>query len=315
MEDIIIIGGGPVGLYAATLASLHTLKGILLEGMDTLGGQLTSLYPEKDIIDLPGINRVRAGDYIKDLIAQTMNKPNHFDLHVHEEVKEVKTIENGYEVVTNKASYQTRFILITTGMGKFTPRKINLPNEDEFSNIYYSVPSKENFINKRVAILGGGDSAVDVANMLSDVALEVSIVHRRNDFRAQAHSVDLLKEKRVKVYKPYLIKSLEGTDGKVNKLTISHLEVERDDVLPVDAIIVQYGITSSPSIFPVKTNKLGIEVNNFFETSLPNVYAIGNSCYYEGKVKNLTCGFGEAVIAITKIDQLLNPTKNIPVHF
>ena len=106
-----------------------------------------------------------------------------------------------------------------------------------------------------------------------------------------------------------------GTDGKVNKLTISHLEVERDDVLPVDAIIVQYGITSSPSIFPVKTNKLGIEVNNFFETSLPNVYAIGNSCYYEGKVKNLTCGFGEAVIAITKIDQLLNPTKNIPVHF
>ena len=84
MEDIIIIGGGPVGLYAATLASLHTLKGILLEGMDTLGGQLTSLYPEKDIIDLPGINRVRAGDYIKDLIAQTMNTPHHFDLHDHD---------------------------------------------------------------------------------------------------------------------------------------------------------------------------------------------------------------------------------------
>ncbi len=315
MEEIIIIGGGPLGLYASTLASLHNLKGILFEGSQSFGGQLDSLYPEKDIIDLPGIGRIRAKDYVRDLVNQTMSKPNHLDLHLSEEVKEINPIEGGYKVTTSKGDYETKFILITTGMGKFSPRKINLPNEDQFSNLLYSVNGLEKFHSKRVCVLGGGDSAVDIANMLSHVCSEVNIVHRRNDFRAQQNSVDELKNNRVRVFKPYLIKSLNGEGNTLKSITISHLEVERDETLNVDYVIVQYGNVTSPSAFPLKSNKQGIEVSTTFETSLPNVYAIGNCIYYDGKVKNLTCGFGEAVIAITKIDQKLNPTKNIPIHF
>lgn len=314
MQDIIIIGAGPIGIYASTLASLHNLKGMVIEALDNVGGQLTTLYPEKDIIDLPGFNRITATEFISNLLNQNLSKSNHLDLHVDEKVLSIKKIENGYCVTTNKNSYETRTILLATGNGSFTPRKIGLENEDKFDNIYYSAKNRMQFKNRRVCVLGGGDSAVDIAIMLKDVASSVSIVHRRDEFRAQSSSVEIMEKKGVNIYKPFHVVELIG-DKSVKSIRIQHVETKKDYYLEVDDVIVNYGIDTSRSIFDVEKTSLGIKVDTTYQTSSENIFAVGNGIYYPGKVKNITAGFGEAVIAITRIDQIINPNKNIPVHF
>ena len=178
MLDLIIVGGGPAGLYSATLSSLHGLNAILIEGLSSLGGQLSALYPEKDIVDLPGFSKITAQGYINELINQNNAQKNPTPLKVDETVLSFKKIENGYEITTNKDTYQTKTILFASGMGVFSPRKIGLENEDLFTNISYSINDSSRFNNKNVIILGGGDSAVDYANMLSSKAKKVTIIHR-----------------------------------------------------------------------------------------------------------------------------------------
>ena len=210
MEDIIIIGAGPVGLYAGTLAALHNLKGIIFESLPNVGGQLTSLYPEKAIIDLPGFKSILAKDYIDELYAQQQSVNNPLPVHLNEKVISYEKEEDYFVVNTSLSTYKTKTILICSGMGSFEPRKAGLENEDKLNNVIYSITEKEKYRNKNIAILGGGDSAIDWAITLKDIAKEVYIVHRRDEFRGQSSSVNLMIEKGVKVYKPYLVKSFNG---------------------------------------------------------------------------------------------------------
>lgn len=311
MLDLIIVGGGPAGLYSATLSSLHGLNAILIEGLSSLGGQLSALYPEKDIVDLPGFSKITAQGYINELINQNNAQKNPTPLKVDETVLSFKKIENGYEITTNKDTYQTKTILFASGMGVFSPRKIGLENEDLFTNISYSINDSSRFNNKNVIILGGGDSAVDYANMLSSKAKKVTIIHRREDFRAQTSSVKKLEENKVNILKPYSVKSLSKEDATI----ITIVNQDNELKLPFEELIVSYGLISKTCEFPLEIKNNGFIVNRFHMTSQENVFAIGNACYYEGKVKNITAALGEAVIAITKIDQIIHPNKNIPVHF
>ena len=161
MEDIIIIGAGPVGIYAATLANLHGLKGIVLESLSTAGGQLTELYPQKDILDVPGFSRIAAKEYIEALLKQQESDSNHLQIVYGEQVKNIEKQEDkSIKVTTNKNTYLTKTILLTTGMGVFTPRKTGLEGEDDLTNIYYSVKDKSIYKDQEIVILGGGDSAV-----------------------------------------------------------------------------------------------------------------------------------------------------------
>ena len=313
MKDLIIIGAGPVGLYAGTLSSLHGLDTLLIEGQENVGGQLSSLYPEKDIIDIAGFSTITAQGFIDKLVEQINSRENKPEIHTSEEVKNFEKTELGYKVITNKDTYETKCILLTTGMGVFSPRKIGLENEDSFDNIIYSLKDKSQYKDKTVAILGGGDSAVDWALMLSEIAKKVYIIHRRNEFRAQSSSVQELDKQGVIKLTPYTVNKLNG-----NK-TCSSIELKNTNgelkEIEVDAIFVNYGMIPSPTFFPVEKIGNAIKVGSFYMTSLENVFAIGNIAHYEGKVKNITSGLGEAVIAITKIDQIIHPNKNIPVHF
>ncbi len=313
MKDLIIVGAGPVGIYASTLASLHNLDAMLIEGQENLGGQLSSLYPEKDIIDLPGFNRITAQGFIDTLIKQYEDKENKAELHLHEEVKNFEKIDDHYKVITTKGEYEAKCILLTTGMGVFSPRKIGVANEDNFNNIIYSLKDKSQYKDKTVAILGGGDSAVDWALMLSEIAKKVYIIHRRNEFRAQSSSVELLDKKGVVKLTPYNVAELKG-DEAVKTICLTSSEKEELSI-DVDAVFVNYGMIPSPSSFPVEKVGTAIKVGPYYMTNLEGIFAIGNIAYYEGKVKNITSGLGEAVIAITKIDQIIHPNKNIPVHF
>lgn len=314
MEDIIIIGGGPVGIYASTLASLHNLKGILIESLDTLGGQLTSLYPQKSIIDLPGFNSVTAKEFIDKLNEQRLSKGNSLDIHLQERVIDIIKQDTYYQVITNKEKYFTKTILIASGMGVFKPRLTGLDNESQFNNIIYSLKSFDKYYDKEIAVLGGGDSAVDWALTLSKIAKRVYIIHRRDEFRAQSASVDKLISNSVEVIKPYNVIEFIG-DEQVNTIRLKHVINQEIKEIHIDFVFVNYGIITSPVEFNVdKINNL-IKVDTTYMTSQENIFAIGNAITYPGKVNNITAGLGEAVIAINKIDQIINPNKNIPIHF
>lgn len=316
MEDIIIVGAGPVGIYAATLANLHGLNGIVLESLSTAGGQLTELYPQKDILDVPGFTRITAKDYIDSLIKQKESNSNSLPILFDEQVLSIERQEDSsIKVTTNKNSYLTKTILLTTGMGVFTPRKTGLEGEDDLTNIFYSVKDKSVFKDKEIVILGGGDSAVDWAIALSNVAKRVNIVHRRDEFRAQEASVNLMASKGVNIYKPYGLVSFIKDGNKAKGIVIKHNVDGSETTLNSDFIIVNYGTVTSASNFAIEETNRAYNVDRTFRTSFENVFAVGNSCYYEGKVKNITCGLGEAVIAITEIDKIVHPGKNIPVHF
>lgn len=315
MNDIIIIGAGPIGLYAGILAALHDLKGIIIESQEEVGGQLSALYPEKDMIDLPGFKKITAKEYIDVLLDQYNSNENKLAIHLSETITQIEKVEDYYVVKTNKDRYETKTILIATGMGAFTPRKIGLPNEGQFKNIIYSIKNKDQYENKKFAILGGGDSAVDWGLMLEPICEQVSVVHRRNEFRAQSLSVEKLKASNANVLTPYQVSELIGDGDKLKSIVLSNVETNETKTIDVDVLFVNYGMVPSPNTFPVEKIGNNIKVYDYYQTSLENVFAIGNIIQYNGKVKNVTSGLGEAVIAITKIDQIINPNKNIPVHF
>jgi thioredoxin reductase (NADPH) len=314
MEDIIIIGAGPIGLYGATLCSLHKLKGLIIESLNQVGGQLTSLYPEKDIIDLPGYEKIKAKDFIEKLYNQYEKQDNKLELLLNETVINIEKEENYYKITTNKNSYQTKCVVITTGMGVFSPRPIGLANEKDFENIMYSCDDISQYKNKDVVVLGGGDSAIDFSLLIQPISKSTTIIHRRNDFRGQESSVDKMKEIGVNILTNYTILSLDKDNDKIN-ITIKHNEKENTQVISTDYILVQYGQMPSKDNFEVEKISNLIKVSSFYQTSLENVFACGNIAYYEGKVKNIATGLGEISVIITKIDQIINPNKNIPIHF
>lgn len=314
MEDIIIIGGGPIGIYASTLASLHGLKGILIEGLHTLGGQLTSLYPEKDIIDLPGFSKITAQGFIDELIKQQESSPNPLSVKLNEQVESFIKKEEHYIIKTSKQEYITKTILFATGMGVFKPRPIGLENEEKYSNIIYSLKEKELLKNKNVVILGGGDSAVDWANNLTGIASNISLIHRREDFRAKESAVKQMHQNGVKVYKSCTVSSLNGENNILKSITVTNNKGDAQ-TLNLDYLFVNYGVITSLTNFNLDSDKNSFIVNSDMSTSLEGVYAIGNACTYLGKVNNIASGLGEASTAIMQIDTLLNPSKHIPSHF
>lgn len=314
MEDIIIIGGGPVGIYASTLASLHGLKGLLIEGLHTLGGQLTSLYPEKDIVDLPGFFKITAQEFVDELIKQQNSLSNPLPIKLNEQVINFIKEEEHFIVKTTIQEYKTKTLLFATGMGVFKPRPIGLENEGEFSNIIYSLTEKELLRDKKVIILGGGDSGVDWANNLTGTASKVSLIHRREDFRAKESAVNKMYENGVNIYKSCTVSSLNGENSVLKSITVTNNKGDAQ-ILDLDYLFVNYGVITSLNTFNLDNDKNSFIVQSDMSTSLKGVFAIGNACTYLGKVKNIASGLGEASTAIMQIDTLLNPNKHIPSHF
>jgi ferredoxin/flavodoxin---NADP+ reductase len=312
--DITVIGGGPVGLFTAFYAGMRQASVKVIESLPQLGGQLSALYPEKYIYDIAGFPKIGAQELIDNLTEQM----NQFEstICLGQSVETVEKGEDGvFKLTTNKETHYTKTIIITAGNGAFKPRKMNVEGEEKFAdkNLHYFVTNLNEFAGKNVVLFGGGDSAVDWALMLEPIAKKVRLIHRRDKFRAHEHSVELLKQSTVEVLTPYVPVELVG-DDKIEKVIVKEAKGERFLELEVDDVLVNYGFVSSLgpiSNWGLEIEKNSIVVNSKMETNIEGIYATGDICTYEGKVKLIATGFGESPIAVSNAKVYIDPTARV----
>lgn len=310
MYDVIIIGAGPIGLFSTFYSSLRGLKTLTLENASTYGGQLLNIYPEKMIYDIAGIKEVKAKDYIENLYNQYLPYKEKNPILYNIIINDIINIDSHYLIKTNNGEYETKTILVASGNGCCTPRKLEVENASKCKNILYRIDSIDKYKNKNIAVLGGGDSALDIANMLVKYS-NVYLIHRREEFRAHEESIELFKKSNGNILTPMDIESIDY-DQNCKSLNLINKNSNKKIKIDVDYVFVSYGLLPSNNIFNniLNCDTLGIIVNQSYQTSLDGIYAIGNACSYVGKVKNIMSGMGEAVSAITSIHQYIYPTKN-----
>ncbi|MCO7176205.1 NAD(P)/FAD-dependent oxidoreductase [Sporolactobacillus kofuensis] len=317
--DITIIGGGPTGLFTAFYAGMRQMKVKIIESLPQLGGQLGTLYPEKEIYDVAGFPRIKAKDLVRNL--QEQAEQFHPNIFLDEKIETMNRREDGVIELTSVTgvTHFSRTVVITAGVGAFAPRPLKVEQAvDGFKNIHYYVQDITVFKDKRVVILGGGDSAVDWANTLAPIAKEVTIVHRRDQFRAHETSVEEMKKASVRIKTPFTAKSVSGTDHSVDQLVIQQVKGDAEETLLLDDLIVNYGFVSA--LGPIKDWGLELEknsilVNSKMETNIPGVYAAGDIAAYPGKVKLIATGLGEAPTAVNNAKHYIDPNSRAqPVH-
>lgn len=317
--DITIIGGGPTGLFTAFYGGMRQASVKIIESLPQLGGQLSALYPEKYIYDVAGFPKIRAQELINNLKEQMAKfEPT---VVLEQSVEKLEKQPDGiFKLTTNKEIHYSKTIIITAGNGAFQPRRLELENASQYEgkNLHYFIEDLNQFAGKKVVVFGGGDSAVDWALMLEPIAEKVTIVHRRDKFRAHEHSVENLKNSKVEIKTPYVPAELIGDGEKIKQVVIQIANGEEKEVIDVDAVIVNFGFVSS--LGPIKEWGLAIEknsivVNSKMETSIPGIYAAGDICTYDGKVKLIACGFGEAPTAVNNAKAYIDPKARVqPMH-
>ncbi|MFC4809178.1 NAD(P)/FAD-dependent oxidoreductase [Paenibacillus sp. GCM10023250] len=316
--DIAIIGGGPAGMFAAFYGGMRQASVKIIESMPQLGGQLAALYPEKHIYDVAGFPKVTAGELVEQLKQQmALFNP---EVLLEEKVLEVvKRDERDFAIVTDKTTHYAKSVIITAGVGAFEPRRLELEEASRFEkqNLHYFISDLSRFRGQRVLVSGGGDSAVDWSLMLEPIAASVTLIHRRDKFRAHEHSVENLKKSSVRVLTPYEISALNGPE-RIESATLRHVKTGETEQLDVDAVIVNFGFVSS--LGPIA--EWGLEIDNGsilvdsrMETSIPGIFAAGDITTYPGKLKLIAVGFGEAPTAINNAKVYVDPTAKLsPGH-
>lgn len=315
--DITIVGAGPVGMFAAFYAGIRQKKTKLIDSLPQLGGQLTTLYPEKNIYDIPGFPVVKAADLIGNLEKQLQTFPHTYCLE--EEVTDLKQHEGYLELITTKGTHYTKAVVLAIGNGSFQPRRLQVENSDNFENrgIDYYVNDLMKYAGKKVAIAGGGDSALDWALMLEPIAEKVSVIHRRDQFRGHEHSVEKLKESTIDILTPYIVTGVSG-DRELDTVTLQKVRSDETIELQVDHLIVNYGFTSSLDhlkSWGLECTRQAVLVNSDMSTSIPGVYACGDITTYDGKVKLIATGSGEAPTAVNNALHYIDPeARRQPGH-
>ncbi|MBO6213573.1 NAD(P)/FAD-dependent oxidoreductase [Algoriella sp.] len=321
--DIIIIGAGPTGLFAVFEAGLLKLRCHIIDALPQPGGQLTELYPKKPIFDIPGYPSVGAGELIDNLMEQIKQFEPGFTLS--EQATTIDKQEDGsFIVTTNRGTQiQGKAVAIAGGLGSFEPRKPVIDNIAHFEEkgVEYFVRDPEMFRDKKIVIAGGGDSALDWSIFLAEVAADVTLIHRRNEFRGALDSVDkvieLKKSGKINLITPAEIVGIKGED-KVEGLMIEKegesFEIETDYFIPL------FGL--SPKLGPIanwglEIEKNAIKVNNAldYQTNIEGIYAIGDVNTYPGKLKLILCGFHEATLMCQSVYNRLNPGKKFVLKY
>ncbi|TWT12034.1 NAD(P)/FAD-dependent oxidoreductase [Streptococcus sp. sy004] len=318
--DITIVGGGPVGLFAAFYAGLRGLRVKIIESLADLGGQPAILYPEKLIYDIPAYPAISGKDLVEQLLEQLERFKETTEICLKEEVKSFEKVGDHFVIETDKNQHQSRAIILACGNGAFAPRKLGLEGEENYAeqNLYYHVKHLEDFVDKDVVICGGGDSAVDWANSLADLAKSVTLVHRRDAFRAHEHSVAALEQSKVERLTPYLPIELLGDGQQLKSLRVQKVKDEEVLDLPLDALIVSFGFSTSNKNLKnwnLEAKRSSVCVSPLFETSQEGIYAIGDAASYDGRVDLIATGFGEAPIAVNQAINYIYPDRdNRVVH-
>ena len=285
-HKVIIVGAGPIGLYFASKCEEKKIDYLLLEGSNELGGQLTRLYPEKDIVDIPGITSIKAKDYIGLLKSKIAPK----NIVLEAQVKEVKNGDK-IQIFAGNSAYFCDFLVIATGLGASVPRPRGVEHESQCNNIIYSVKSFDHLKDKRVAIFGGGDSALDWAKHISKISDYTHLIHRRLEFRGNPETIKDCKN--LHIHLPFIPHSIEYKDGLATSVTIKKVDEDKFEKIDVDYIFVNYGNIASFTSFPFKMDGsfLCVDADNKVEGK---VFAIGDVCAYENKTRRIAPGIKEA---------------------
>ncbi|MDN6639981.1 MAG: NAD(P)/FAD-dependent oxidoreductase [Tetragenococcus sp.] len=314
--DITIVGAGPAGMFAAFYAGMRDAKTKIIDTLPQLGGQLTTLYPEKYIYDIPGFPKIKADELAQNLEKQLTMFNHRYCLE--EEVIRLDYHEDLIEIVTNKRIHYSKAVILALGNGSFQPRKLRVEQADKFENngIDYFISDLMKYAGKKVAVAGGGDSAVDWALMLEPIAKEVSLIHRRGKFRAHEHSIQQLKDSTVQILTPYIIRGVTG-DQNLESLHLQVAKSEETVDLAVDYLVVNYGFSTNLDLkeWQINSSRQGIPVNSDMKSSREGVYCCGDITLYEGKVDLIATGFGEAPTAVNNALHYIDPkNRTQPVH-
>ena len=324
--DILIIGAGPTGLFTVFEAGLLKMKTHLIDALPQPGGQCSEIYPKKPIYDIPAYPEILAGDLVERLMEQI--KPFEPGFTLGERAQTLEKLEDDqFVVTTNKGTqHMAPVVVIAGGLGSFEPRKPPLENISDFEDrgVAYIIKDPEIYRDKKVVISGGGDSALDWAIYLADVASEVALVHRRNEFRGALDSVEkaseLAKLGKINLFTEAEVKKLYGDDHleavvvKHNDASLGETYIETDHFIPL------FGL--SPKLGPIgdwglEIEKNAIKVNNAYDyqTNIPGVYAIGDVNTYPGKLKLILSGFHEAAVMCQSAYQRINPGKRYVMKY
>ena len=313
-KDLTIIGGGPTGLFAAFYAGMRGLSARIIDSLPDLGGQLTALYPEKYIYDVGGYPRILARDLAKQLIEQGLQFGA--EVRLEEQVQALTKEDDGSFVIsTNKDKYPTKTILIAAGKGAFAPRSLECPGYDDLlgKGVSYHVKDPSEYHGKKVLVVGGGDSAVDWVLNLKGKTERLVLIHRRDGFRAHAHSMKMLREAvdsgEIELLTHKEVRKIDG-DVCVTGVTIFDNQTNEDTHFDVDAVIALIGF--KPDLGPLASwgldfEKHSIKVNHRLETNLPGIFAAGDIATYEGKLELIATGFSEACMAVNHAAHIVNP--------
>jgi len=319
--DTIIIGAGPVGLFAVHQLGIKGLKSVVIDNLDKVGGQCIELYPDKPIYDIPAVPECTGEELTKRLFDQI--KPFKTDFFLNERVDEVTQDKNNWIIKTNKNNqFIAPNIIIAGGVGSFEPRKLSVEDAEKFEDkfIFYAIKDKEKFKNKNISIFGGGDSALDWALELSKFS-NINLIHRRNEFRGAPHTLNeirkLEKEGKISIKTPCQLDSIEGEkdiksisikfdDGKIEK-------IKTDFVLSFFGLVMKLGPIAE---WGLNMSKKTITVNSEnFETNKKGIFAVGDICNYPGKLKLILSGFHEVALASVECFKRARPNEKYRFEF
>ena len=316
-SDIIIIGAGPTGLFAVFEAGLLKLKCHLIDSLPIPGGQCAEIYPKKPIYDIPSQPEILAGDLVSKLMEQI--KPFSPGFTLGEMAQTIDKNSNGEFIITTDkgTQHQAPIVAIAGGLGTFTPRKPQLDRLKEYEDngVDYIIRDPEKYRDKKVLIAGGGDSALDWTIFLSNIAAEVTLIHRRTEFRGAIDTVEkiqfLKNNNKIKLFTPAEVFKLEGK----NSLEVIHImHSKQEKKIEIDFFIPLFGLT--PKLGPIadwglEIEKNAIKVNNSidYQTNIPGIYAIGDVNTYPGKLKLILCGFHEATLMCQSAYSRIHPEK------
>jgi thioredoxin reductase (NADPH) len=325
VKDITIIGGGPTGLFAAFYAGMRGASHRIVDALDQLGGQLTALYPEKYIFDVAGFPKVLAKDLVKAMVEQGLqwNAPVHLGEKVVGLRREHEDGKPAFGVVTERAEYPSRTVLIAGGIGAFAPRKLPLRDVDWWygKGVYDRVLDPRVFAGKRVLLVGGGDSAFDWAVNLQPLARRILMIHRRDGFRAHHATVaqvqGLAAAGKLELRTFWELRAIHG-DERVERVTIFNNKTKEEETVEVDCVLPQLGFVSSLGAIAqwgLDIEKGEIQVTQTMETNIPGIFAAGDITTYPGKLKLIATGVSEACIAVNHAVHFIHPDKKIePGH-